>query len=453
MSDNPSPVKPQRDIYSVSRLNRESRALLEGNFPLLWIEGEISNLSRPRSGHLYFSLKDEFAQVRCAMFRMRVTHLTFVPKDGGQILARVRVSLYENRGDFQLIVDHLEEAGDGLLRRAFDALKQRLLAEGLFEEEHKRPLPTLPRTIGVVTSPSGAAIRDILTVLRRRFPAIHVIIYPVAVQGETAADEIAQAIRLAGRRGECDVLIVGRGGGSLEDLWSFNEEGVARAIYDSPIPVVSAVGHEVDVSISDFVADLRAPTPSAAAELLSPDAEQWQIRLRALEQRLSRAITRPQQQWQRQLLALRARLRHPGQRLQQLSQRLDELEWRLANARRQRVQQKGARLAQLVAHLQRHAPQVQLQRLGTRAATLQGRLHQAMHERLAVSGNRLGLAVRTLEAVSPLATLQRGYAIVTRHDDGMLVEKSNEVNTGDQIRARLAEGELICRVEEKIENA
>ncbi len=447
----PAPSSPQREIYSISRLNREARALLEGNFPLLWVEGEISNLSRPRSGHLYFTLKDEFAQVRCAMFRMRAVNLMFLPRDGSQVMARVRVSLYENRGDFQLIVEHMEEAGDGALRRAFDELKQHLQNEGLFEESHKRPLPQLPTTIGVVTSPSGAAIRDILSVLNRRFPAIRVIIYPVMVQGEGAGIEIAEAIRLAGERAECDVLIVGRGGGSLEDLWAFNEEVVARAIHDSPVPVVSAVGHEVDFSISDFVADVRAPTPSAAAELLSPDAAQWQIRLSAIQQRLTQAMSRQQQQAQRHLEGLRARLRHPGQRLQQIAQRLDELEYRLGNARHHHLERRRARLSQLVARLQRHAPQAQLQRLQAREQQLEGRLHQAMHERLVTSKNRLGLAVRTLEAVSPLATLHRGYAIVTRMADDTLIEQSRQVEPGEQIRTKLSEGELLCRVEARIE--
>lgn len=449
MSDTTPNTQPRRDVYTVSRLNREARALLEGNFPLLWVEGEISNLSRPRSGHIYFTLKDEFAQARCAMFRMRATHLNFTPRDGTQVMARVRVSLYENRGDFQLIVDHMEEAGDGALRRAFDELKQRLQSEGLFEEAHKRPLPTLPRTIGVITSPSGAAIRDILTVLKRRFPAIRVVLYPVAVQGEGAAEEIAEAIRLAGKRAECEVLIVGRGGGSLEDLWAFNEEPVARAIYDSPIPVVSAVGHEVDFSISDFVADMRAPTPSAAAELLSPDASQWLIRLTAMQQRLQQTMLRQQQQAKRQLEGLRGRLRHPGRRLQQIAQRLDELEWRLGTSRHNQLQRQQASLGQLVARLQRHAPQAQLQRLQARQQNLQGRLQQAIHEQLLENRNQLGLAVRTLETVSPLATLQRGYAIVTRESDGALIEQSKQIEPGEQIRAKLSEGELLCRVEER----
>jgi exodeoxyribonuclease VII large subunit len=448
---NPSPsaAAPQRDIYSVSRLNREARALLEGNFPLLWLEGEISNLTRPRSGHLYFTLKDEFAQVRGAMFRMRATNITFTPRDGMQVLARVRVSLYEPRGDYQLVVDHMEEAGDGALRRAFDALKQRLLQEGLFEEGRKRPLPSLPRTIGVVTSPSGAAIRDILTVLQRRFPAIRVVIYPVAVQGVGAGREIAEAIRLAGRRQECEVLIVGRGGGSLEDLWAFNEESVARAIHDSPIPVVSAVGHEVDITIADFVADMRAATPSAAAELLSPDASQLRVGVAALLQRLQRAARRGEQRQRHRLEALSQRLRHPGQRLQQIAQRLDELEWRLGHARRHQLRHHQTRLAGLQSRLQRHTPQHRLARLQARHQSLQTRLQHAMQELLTGGRGRLALQARTLEAVSPLATLHRGYAIVTREADGAVLEQSTQVEPGARVRARLASGELLCRVEER----
>lgn len=440
--------QPRREIYSVSRLNREARAILEGNFPLLWLEGEISNLTRPRSGHIYFTLKDEFAQIRCAMFRMRAMNLAFTPKDGTQVLARVRVSLYEPRGDFQLVVDHMEEAGDGALRRAFEALKHRLGQEGLFDESRKRPLPTLPRCIGVVTSPSGAAIRDIITVLKRRFPAIPVVIYPVAVQGEGAASEIAAAIRLAGKRRECDVLIVGRGGGSLEDLWAFNEEIVARAIHDSPLPVVSAVGHEVDFTIADFVADTRAPTPSAAAELLSPDREEWLSRLHRFEGRLQQRIQQQLRQRRQQVEWLGKRLKHPGRRLQENAQRLDELEMRLTQAWRHLKKHKSARIETLQARLERHRPTVRLQQLHQSNQELGRRLHQAMHLQLTQLRQQLALQVHTLEAVSPLATLGRGYAIVTEAKSDKVLRNSNEVAVGELIHARLHQGRLYCRVEE-----
>ncbi len=443
--------QPLREVYTVSRLNREARAVLEANFPLLWVEGEISNLTRPRSGHIYFSLKDEFAQVRCAMFRMRAMNLSFSPKDGTKVMARVRVGLYEPRGDFQLVVDHMEEAGDGALRRAFEALKQRLGKEGLFDESRKRPLPELPRCIGVVTSPTGAAIRDILTVLKRRFPAIPVVIYPVAVQGEGAAREIAEAIRLAGRRKECDVLIVGRGGGSLEDLWAFNEEVVARAIHDSPLPVVSAVGHEVDFTIADFVADIRAPTPSAAAELLSPDREAWLSRLQRVEGRLTQLVQQQLRQRRQQLLWLGKRLKHPGRRLQENAQRLDELEMRLAQAQQNLARHKRARLETLQARLERHSPMLRLHQLQQSQRELSRRLQQAMHLRLTQLQQRLATQAHALETVSPLATLSRGYAIVSVAETDKVIRRSDEVKVGDKVRARLLRGQLLCRVEE-IEN-
>ena len=478
------------EIYSVSRLNREVRALLEGGFPLLWLEGEISNLARPRSGHLYFSLKDEFAQVRCAMFRMKAVNLRFAPRDGMQVMMRVRVGLYEPRGDFQLVVEHMEEAGDGALRRAFEDLKERLHVEGLFAAERKRPIPALPRRIGVLTSPSGAAIHDILTVLKRRFAAIPVVIYPVPVQGEGAAGKIAEAIRLAGQRAECDVLIVGRGGGSLEDLWAFNEEVVARAIHASPIPIVSAVGHEVDVSIADLVADARAPTPSAAAEMLSPDGEKWRIHLCGIQQRLQQGIQRQLQQARQQLQ--RQRLPNPRRQLQQQAQRLDELEARLGLTLRQTLQHRQQHLALFEAKLQAQNPLRKLAWQKHALQALEKRLHQVMQQqlqqaahalerlhlgpygnrlirriqqqtlylqqvqqrharglqtRLKLGEQRLASLVRTLETVSPLATLARGYAIV-QDPKGHLLQRANQVQAGQQILARLHQGSLLCRVEE-----
>src|ERR1700721_1807464 len=274
--ENPSlPVRPDRDIYSVSRLNREVRILLERGFGSLWLEAEISNFARPSSGHWYFSLKDAAAQVRCAMFRQRNMLCAFTARDGHKVLVRARIGLYEPRGEYQLIVDHMEDAGLGALKRQFEELSARLSSEGLFAVERKRPLPRLPRRIGVITSPTGAAVRDILHVLARRFPAAAVLVYPVPVQGAQAAAEITAALELAGHRAECDVLILARGGGSLEDLWAFNDERLARAIVASPIPVITGIGHEIDFTIADFAADVRAPTPSAAAELVVPDAEEW----------------------------------------------------------------------------------------------------------------------------------------------------------------------------------
>lgn len=441
---------PERDVYTVSRLNREARALLEISFPLLWVEGEISNLSRPSSGHLYFSLKDEATQVRCAMFRLRNQYLSFTPKDGAHVLARVRVSLYEGRGEFQLIVEHLEEAGYGALQRAFEQLKNRLAAEGLFDQAHKRPIPALPHRIGVVTSPTGAAIRDILSILQRRFPSIPVLIYPVPVQGSGAAGEIARMIRLAARRRECDVLILARGGGSLEDLWAFNDEVVARAIYDCAIPIVTGIGHEIDFTIADFVADQRAATPSAAAELVSPNRADWAERVQRLGIRLANLAWDRLARRRENLLWLEKRLaqQHPGQRLQRQAQRLDELEQRLRHAHRVHLRHIHGRLGELIARLQRHIPVHKLAQLEVRCATLSQRLHNSVDRALERRQQQLAVLSRALEVVSPLATLGRGYAIVVRAPDGALLRSVRAVSTGERVEARLADGSLVCRVEE-----
>ena len=442
---------PQRDVYTISRLNREVRALLDRHFSLVWVEGELSNLSRPGSGHLYFSLKDRDAQIRCAMFKMRNQLLSFTPRDGMQVLVRARISLYEPRGDFQLVVEHMEEAGDGLLRRAFEELKKRLSSEGLFDPARKQALPRLPRCIGVVTSPTGAAIRDILSVLRRRFPAIPVLIYPVPVQGTAAAPEIARMIRLAGERRDCDVIIVTRGGGSLEDLWAFNEEVVARAIYDCPIPIVSGVGHEIDVTIADFVADQRAATPSAAAELVSPNGEEWLQTFINLENRLLTQVKRQQQGKAQTLLWLGKRLaqQHPGRRLRDQGQRLDELEQRFQLAWRRQLRHAAVRLNAVTAQLLRHDPSRRLQQLQSQREQLSHRLLQVMKTTMQKHRQRLAGLGRALDAVSPLATLNRGYAIVKRLPDGTIVRTAEAVNIGDRIETRVAQGRLISTVNEK----
>ncbi|MFN2309804.1 MAG: exodeoxyribonuclease VII large subunit [Gammaproteobacteria bacterium] len=449
----PSPT-PEREVYSVGRLNAEARALLEGAFPLIWVQGELSNVSRPASGHLYFTLKDATAQVRCAMFRGNNRFLKFRPEDGQQVLVRANLSLYEARGDYQLIAQSLEEAGAGALQRAFEALKQRLAAEGLFDAAHKQPLPTLPRRIGVITSPTGAAIRDILSVLERRFPAIPVLVYPVPVQGAGAGAEIAAAIRRADRHRDCDVLIVARGGGSLEDLWAFNEETVARAIYACGIPVVSGVGHEVDFSIADFVADRRAPTPSVAAEMVSPDQAEWLNQLRTLDTELYKRLARRLERLNERLNWLDKRLeqQHPGQRLRQRAQRLDDLEPRLQRALRAGLRQRRAELATLSARLQRHHPGPRLRRTREREAALTLRLHTATRTQLQKLRQRLAGVLRALDAVSPLATLERGYAIVTA-DDGTVLHAAAQAHRGDKILARLAQGRLRCTVDDSEDGA
>ncbi len=444
---NPKLEEDFRQILSVSELNREVRWLLEGAFPLLWIEGEISNLARPASGHLYLSLKDSKAQVRGAMFRNRAIHLRFRPENGMQVLVRARVSLYEPRGDYQLVIEHMEEAGDGALQQAFEALKRRLAEEGLFAPEHKLPLPSLPHCIGIITSPGGAAIRDILSVLRRRFPAIRIIIYPVPVQGKEAASQIAAMIETAGKRRECDVLIVGRGGGSLEDLWAFNEEIVARAIHASPLPIVSAVGHEIDFTIADFVADHRAPTPSAAAELLSPDKAELSQQLSRLTIRLREATIRQVQRSKERLRWQSARLKHPGRRLQEIAQRLDELEQRLHNAWNHQLRHYQAGLDRQAARLQRQTPAHRLRELLTKCDIVRKQLYSEMERLLESSRQRLQTQVRQLNAISPLAVLGRGYAIVRRLPDGTIIRNSNMVAVGDHVEARLAKGRIHCRVE------
>ncbi|HHJ80080.1 MAG TPA: exodeoxyribonuclease VII large subunit [Candidatus Tenderia electrophaga] len=441
---------PNRDIFSVSRLVRETKAVLEGSFPLLWLEGEISNFSRPSSGHMYFTLKDEAAQVRCAMFRGKNMHLRIKPKNGMQVLVRARLTLYEARGDFQIIIEHMEEAGLGALQRAFDELKSRLGQEGLFDTRIKQAIPALPRKIGVITSPTGAAIRDVLSVLKRRFPAIPVQIYPVPVQGDAAAAEIANMIKLADKRKECDVLLLTRGGGSLEDLWAFNEELVARAIHACQTPLVAAIGHEVDFTIADFVADQRAATPSAAAELLSPDQDEIQQQLSKQFSRLQHQLRSRLQQSQQGLDWLDKRLQqqHPGQQLQARRQRLNELQQRLGRIVKNNINVKSHLLTQLNSQLQRHAPLQQLNQLEIRQQALQQRLHHAWERIMANKQQRLAITSRSLNNVSPLATLQRGYAIIQDEDNKTVFTDASKLNQGDKISARLARGSLICTVDE-----
>jgi exodeoxyribonuclease VII large subunit len=438
-----------RDIYSVSRLNAEVRAALEGGFPLLWVQGEISNLARPSSGHLYFTLKDAQAQVRCALFRMKRNLLRFDPQNGQEVLLRARISFYEPRGEFQLVAEHIEPAGAGALRLAFETLKAKLAAEGLFDPARKRPLPPFPRQIGVITSPAGAAVRDVLSVLRRRFAAIPVLIYPTQVQGATAPAEIVEAIRLAARRGECDLLILTRGGGSLEDLAAFNHEGVARAIFDCPIPIVSAVGHEIDFTIADFVADHRAATPSAAAELASPDGAELGQRIRQLAQRMLR---RERHLWnlrQTRLQHLTARLQrlHPERRLEQQQQRLDELEQRLERAALLGVARAGERLGYLHGRLVGRSPGPRLQHWERLHRDAARRLRHAVANRLQRQQQTLAALVRNLHALSPLATLERGYAIARRGPGGEILRDAAQAAPGDYLEVRLARGVLRVRVE------
>ena len=422
--------------------------LLERGFGSLWLEAEISNFARPSSGHWYFSLKDAGAQVRCCMFRQRNMLLGFAPRDGQKVLVRARIGLYEPRGEYQLLIDHMEDAGLGALKRQFDELAAKLAAEGLFAPERKRPLPALPKRIGVITSPSGAAIHDILHVLARRFAAIPVLLYPVAVQGAAAAAEIVAALKLAGRRAECDVLILARGGGSLEDLWAFNDEALARAVAACPIPVVSGIGHEIDFTIADFAADVRAATPSAAAEIVAPDAEEWVASLRRLRERLQRALRQGIDTHRERLRWLigRAELVNPEARLAQQGQRLDELEQRASRALRQILADRRSALGLSVSRLWQLSPAARLQGTAARHAALFARLRAAGLQQLNRARERLAPLVRTLNAVSPLATLDRGYAIVSL-EGGAILRDAKDATAGTIIEARLSQGRIRAKVE------
>ncbi|MDF0752090.1 exodeoxyribonuclease VII large subunit [Marinobacter sp. 71-i] len=430
---------------SVSELNHQARHLLEASFMQVWVEGELSGFSRPSSGHWYFSLKDRKCQIRCAMFRGFNQRVKEVPKEGEQVRIRGKVTLYENRGDFQIIVEHIEPAGLGALQQAFEELKRKLQQEGLFDTARKKPLPTTPRHIGVITSPTGAAIHDILTVLARRCPAIPVTLYPTAVQGKAATADIVRAIDRATRHGVADVLVIGRGGGSLEDLWCFNEEAVARAIAACPLPTVSAVGHEVDVTIADFVADLRAPTPSAAAEKISPDQQDWLRQLRERELRLAGAASRALKRMETRLEHLSARLRDPRRELMEKAQRMDELDLRLGKAMKQRLERDKVRAGHLGQRLRMQSPAKRLEESKKSISQLSERLSRVAGQAIAQRQERLEHLAQTLHVVSPLATLGRGYAIV-QQENGEIVRHAGDLQPGDKITARVASGHLEANV-------
>ncbi len=434
-------------VFTVSTLNRQVKALLEQNWGRIWLSGEISNLAAPASGHLYFTLKDDRSQIRCAMFRSRATRITFRPEHGMQVLVRANLTLYEPRGDIQMVVESMQPAGDGLLQQRFEALKMQLAAEGLFATEAKQPLPAVIRRLGVITSPTGAAIRDVLSVLKRRDPTLEVVIYPSPVQGAEAVPQLIRMIQTADERDEVDCLLLTRGGGSLEDLWSFNDERLARTIYAARLPIVSAVGHEVDTTISDYVADLRAPTPSAAAELLSTDSSHHR---RQLAQQRLRLLQAWQQHRRHQssavaLLAARLRASHPRAQLATHSQRLDELSLRLERATRGQLRSNDHRLAQLQQRLAGQHPSRQLLGLSQRLRELQGRLRRAGQGRTHEARMRLQAQTQALEAVSPLAVLSRGYSIL-QDERGHTIKHSEQVHPGQRLQARLHRGTLSLAV-------
>ncbi len=431
---------------TVSELNREVKQLLEGNVPLLWVGGEISNFAAPSSGHWYFTLKDARAQVRCAMFRGRNRSVRFQPGNGREVLARARVSLYEGRGEFQLIIEHLEEAGFGALMRQLEMLKAKLQAEGLFDLARKKPLPYLPGTIGIITSPTGAAVRDMIQVLGRRYPAAKIELIPVAVQGQGSAQQIAQAIAWAGRLQRHDLLIVGRGGGSLEDLWSFNEEIVARALAACPIPTISAVGHETDTTITDMVADVRAPTPSAAAEIASANAAELVEQFQSQHARLQRAMQQQLRHMQQQVQLVGNRIRHPREQLQNRAQRLDHLEIQLRSTIRQQVAQARQRLQQSERAFSQVHPQQRLKRSQDTLQLVADRLHRAVKRQLQHKRELVAHTGQLLHSVSPLGVLERGYAIV-RDDQQRVIRDASQVRSGQRIHAKLAQGEVTATVD------
>ena len=440
-------------IFSISALNAEIKELIEGTLPYAWVEGEISNLARPASGHIYFSLKDARAQVRCAMFRGNNRRLDFTPENGQQVLAHARVSLYEARGDFQLVIEDMQPAGDGALQLAFEQLKKTLAAQGLFDEKYKRPLPPVPERVGIITSASGAALHDIISVLQRRSPSLPLLIYPTAVQGAGAAAEIAACVELANQRAECSVLIVARGGGSLEDLWAFNEEIVARAIHASTIPVVSGIGHETDFTIADLVADQRAATPSAAAELVGPDQAEWLGQISSFENRISALLTQHIERKSETLgwLSKRIHNRHPGQQIQNWTQRLDELDQRQRSVWASTLSQAKLSRQHLLQRLMQQTPSRKLAVLKESQGELKARMQRALSICVDRKSGQLAAISSTLNAVSPLATLSRGYAIV-ENDRHQVIRQHTDVNTGERIRTRLGNGSLLCRVEETVDD-
>ncbi len=433
-----------REVLSVSALNAKARQALSLSFSHVWVEAEISNFIRAASGHWYFSLKDDRAQVRAAMFKNQNGLATFMPKNGLQVLVRAEVSLYEERGDYQLIVSYIEEAGHGALQRAFEALRLKLSQEGVFDNQYKKGLPRFPRTIGVITSPHGAAIRDIITTLNRRYPSARVIIYPCLVQGESAPPQICHALAMAESRLECDVLIIGRGGGSLEDLWAFNDEKVVRAVFAATIPIVSAVGHEIDFTLCDFAADWRAPTPTAAAECCSPDQNELRLQLQKQAKTLHATVLALLQMAKKYLLWQQKRLVEPRNVLIQYQQHLDHIQYRLYQGSLQALQKKQDALKVLWHRLHQHAPVHKLLQWQQQKEKLTTRLHSALIALLNEKQKKLIAEAQALHAISPMATLDRGYALVLKEQH--IISDAKKLAKGDKIDVRLAKGQVRCEV-------
>ncbi len=438
---------PLRTILTVSELTQEIKDMLEDRFPDLWVEGQISNIRIPPSGHIYFTLKDESSQVRAVLFRMQARRLRFVPEDGLQVVCRGRVSLYEKRGDYQLILESVEPKGIGALQLAFLQLKEKLEKEGLFDTAHKKPMPMLPQRIGIVTSPTGAVIQDMLHILKRRFENLQILLYPVRVQGEGASDEIAEAVRYFNQASDIDVMIVGRGGGSLEDLWAFNEEAVARAIYDSKIPVISAVGHETDYTVSDFVADLRAPTPSAAAELAVKDKREVRNTLRYLRGRLESEVLQICQGYRTHLSHLVRIFREPEKKIEEYLLRIDDLINRLRLLASWTLRRKREKQLHLAQNLLLRNPMERLKSFRLLVSENEKQMARSLKYATEIHRHRVAGILGKLDSLSPLSILRRGYSITRKLPSMQILREAAHVKEGDKVEVTLLRGTLLCGVE------
>ena len=437
---------PQETAFSVSQLNKQIQQLLEASLPWILVEGEISNLAKPGSGHWYFSLKDDKAQIRCAMFKSKHNAVRFRPKDGDKVRLRARVTFYGPRGDCQLSVESMESAGEGALQQAFERLKNTLQLEGLFDASHKKPLPSKPERIAIITSPVGAAVRDMIIAFRRRFPLTELTILPSLVQGQDAAKNILKQMQRADSSGHFDAIILGRGGGSLEDLWSFNDEALARAVFHAQTPIVSAVGHETDFTITDFVADVRAATPTAAAELLSPDRNQLIRQIEQQEKQLTRRMSRILEQCQQQLDFTTKRIRHPKERIEQQQSQLNQLMHRLQQNIQRKVSEQHIQTSNLAHRLERNSPARRISQERQALSNIDTRLAHALRNNLTNKQTAFARIIDKLNLVSPLNTLSRGYAIASK--DKQVIRSIEEVEKGDALTVRVQDGEILCEVSE-----
>ena len=438
-----------QEIISVSEINRRAKSILEENFPFVWIQGEVSNFFSAASGHWYFSLKDESSEIRCAMFANKSHRITFEPKDGDHLVLNGTLSIFEGRGQYQIIVEHIELAGEGALLKAFEELKKKLLKEGLFDDSLKKKLPSYPRSIAVVTSPDGAVIQDIINVLSRRSPFFNLTVVPTLVQGEKAAPLICEALNKASNLENIDLIILARGGGSIEDLWAFNNEEVARAIVNCPVPLVSAVGHETDFTISDFVADIRAPTPSIAAEIISQSYSELKETLEAYQSYLLKSVKSQFDLQRTHITHLIKRIRHPGDKLREIGQRVDYLETALIQEMNQKVSFKKNQLNLTQLSLQQNSPQNKVKEAKVYLQNSSKDLLKAFQLKIERKRKLLGELVATIEAVSPLSVLARGYSIISTQPEGKILSSSNQVKIGQTISAVLNKGRIKAEVKSK----